>query len=69
MVLVGTSFWLMSKAAASGVVLVAFFPVLISMSLLVLAAVVVAPSIARALVDKVVDFFMFSEKFDRPQPM
>lgn len=39
------------------------------MSLLVLAAVVVAPSIARALVDKVVDFFMFSEKFDRPQPM
>ncbi|MGB0291505.1 MAG: hypothetical protein ACPGIA_02900 [Luteolibacter sp.] len=69
LVLVGTSFWLMSKAAASGGALVAFFPVLISMSLLVLAAVVVAPSIARALVDKVVDFFMFSEKFDRPQPM
>ena len=66
---VGIGFLMMSAAASSESMFGAFFPVLMSMCLLISAAVLVAPSCAQALVDKAADFFMFSEKFDCPQPM
>jgi len=42
---------------------------LLGMALLVAGAVCVAPSIATAITERVVNFFLPSEKFDRPLPL
>jgi tetratricopeptide (TPR) repeat protein len=43
--------------------------VILGIALMVLGVVIVAPSIAHGLVERAFDFFTYSEKFDRPQPM
>lgn len=65
----GLSILLMSEPVLSGNVFHAMPYVLVGIPMIALAAIIAAPSIARDLVDRVVDFFTYSEKFDRPQPM
>jgi len=69
LLLIGVSCYFMAKVASSAHPLTAFPKVLLSMSLLLMACIIIAPRMARILVEKVADFFMYSEKFDRPQPM
>ena len=69
LILLAASFRLMALAAEINDGFGSFPAVLLSMALLVLAVIILAPSIARGLVDKVADIFMYSEKFDRAPPM
>lgn len=65
----GSSVLLMSGPVRSGNVFHAMPFVLLGIPMIVLAAVIAAPSIARDLVERVADFFTYSEKLDRAPPM
>jgi len=63
------SCWWMAEPVLSGNVIHATPYVLVGIPMIGISAIVAAPQIARALADSVFEFFSFSEKFDRPQPM
>ena len=63
------SMWLMRGPVLSGSAVYALPYVLVGIPMIVLAAIIAAPSITRDLVEWVVDFFTYSEKFDRAPPM